>query len=88
MDNAFKKILKAKAHHLKPVILLGTKGLTTAVLDETNIALTTHELIKVKIKGVEKEDKIATAIEICEKLRAELVQIIGNVAVVYRKKED
>ncbi|MBI2786589.1 MAG: YhbY family RNA-binding protein, partial [Legionella longbeachae] len=37
MDIALKKSLKAKAHHLKPVVLLGTKGLTEAVIAETDI---------------------------------------------------
>ncbi len=55
MDTGFKQSLKAKAHHLKPVILLGAKGLTPAVIEETNNALLIHELIKVKISGAEKE---------------------------------
>lgn len=55
MDTTFRQSLKAKAHHLKPVILLGAKGLTPAVVEETNVALTAHELIKVKLSGVEKK---------------------------------
>lgn len=86
MDTSFKQSLKAQAHHLKPVILLGAKGLTDAVVAETDIALNTHELIKVKINGAEKEDRVEMSHNLCEQLKAELVQLIGNTAVIYRKK--
>jgi len=87
MDTTFRQELKAKAHHLKPIILMGAKGLTPAVIEETNIALTAHELIKIKINGVEKEDKKAVATDICQQLQAELVQLIGHTAIIYRKNK-
>ena len=88
VDTSFKQSLKAQAHHLKPVVLLGAKGLTEAVVAETNIALLSHELIKVKINGAEKEDRLIMANELCQQLQAELVQMIGNTAILYRKNEE
>lgn len=88
MDTSFKQALKAKAHHLKPVVLLGSKGLTPAVVDETNIALLAHELIKVKINGAEKADRQVMANELCQQLEAELIQLIGNTAIIYRKNTE
>lgn len=88
VDTSFKQSLKAKAHHLKPVVLLGAKGLTEAILAETNVALLAHELIKVKINGAEKEDRMQMAEELCEQLHAELVQMIGNTLVLYRKNKE
>jgi RNA-binding protein len=88
MNTAFKQALKAKAHHLKPVVLIGAKGLTDAVIEETNVALIAHELIKVKINGAEKEDRQQMATELCTQLQAELVQLIGNTAIIYRKNEE
>ena len=88
MQTALKQALKAQAHHLKPVILLGAKGLTSAIVDETNIALTAHELIKVKINGAEREDRQIIAKELCTQLQAELIQLIGHTAIIYRKNED
>ena len=88
MDTSFKQSLKAQAHHLKPVILLGNKGLTEAVVAETNIALLSHELIKVKISGAEKEDRLQMANDLCQQLQAELVQMIGNTVIMYRKNEE
>lgn len=85
INTALKQELKAKAHHLKPVVLLGSKGLTPAVVEETNIALTTHELIKVKINGAEKEDRILMSTDLCQQLHADLIQLIGNTAIIYRK---
>lgn len=87
MNTSFRQDLKAQAHHLKPVVLLGAKGLTTAVIEETNVALVAHELIKVKINGAEKADRQTMATELCQALQAELVQLIGNTAVIYRKNE-
>ena len=88
MDSQLRQKLKASAHHLRPVVLLGNKGLTPAVIEETNIALLSHELIKVKINGAEKSDRQLIAAEICETLQASLVQLIGNTAIIYRKNED
>lgn len=87
MDTSFKQALKAKAHHLRPVVLLGAKGLTTAIVDETNIALLTHELIKVKINGAEKAARQLMANDLCEQLQAQLVQLIGNTAIIYREND-
>ncbi len=87
MNTVFKQSLKAKAHSLKPVVLLGTKGLTPAIVAETHEALTAHELIKIKINGAEKEDRKIIANEICAQLQANLVQLIGNIAVIYRKND-
>lgn len=88
MDTSFKQTLKAKAHHLKPVVLLGAKGLTPAVVEETEVAINAHELIKVKIGGTEKDARQEIANSLCEQLGAELVQMIGTIAIIYRKKVD
>ena len=64
---------------------MGAKGLTPAVVEETNIALLSHELIKVKIYGAEKAERQAIAADLCQQLQAHLVQLIGNTAIVYRK---
>ncbi|WP_028389123.1 ribosome assembly RNA-binding protein YhbY [Legionella fairfieldensis] len=87
MDTTFKQALKAQAHHLKPVVLLGAKGLTPAVIEETNIALLAHELIKIKINGTEKEDRQLIAATLCSELQAQLIQLIGNIAILYRKNQ-
>lgn len=88
MNTAFKQSLKAKAHHLKPVVLVGVKGFTPAVIEETHLALLSHELIKIKISGIEKENKQLMVTGFCSQLAACLIQLIGNVAIIYRKNEE
>lgn len=56
--------LKALAHHLNPVVMIGNNGLTEGVLAETEVALTHHELIKVKIAGEDREMKTLSLIHI------------------------
>ncbi len=85
MDAASKKTLKAQAHALKPVVMIGQAGLTEAVLAEINIALISHELIKIKIRA-EKDERDAMGDAICEKTGASLVQFIGQIAVIYKAR--
>lgn len=81
--------LKAKAHKLKPVIMLGNNGLTDAVNKEIDRALNDHELIKIRIQTTDRDLRRALITEICEKNQAELVQVIGSIGVIYRvKKQD
>ena len=78
--------LRALAHNLKPVVLLGQHGLTEAVMAEIELALEHHELIKVRVPGMDREDKRDVIEVICERSGAELVQAIGHMAVLFRKR--
>lgn len=80
-----KQHLKAKAHALKPFVLLGQHGFTPAVQQELNQVLTDHELIKLRVPAADREQRQQLIKEICEISRAELVQTIGHVAILYRK---
>ncbi len=88
MDNKQKAKLIADAHHLKPVVMVGQKGLTTNVLSETDQALTAHELIKVKIMAEDKTERTAIADQIGAELNTTVLKIIGNIAIIYRKNPD
>jgi len=83
-----RKFLRAEAHHLKPVVLLGQHGLTESVLNEIDQALTVHELIKVRVPGQERENKAAIIEKIATHCRAEPVQTIGHVAIFYRRRKN
>lgn len=84
MNPIEKKKLKALAHALNPVVMIGQAGLTDAVLNEINSALDVHELIKVKIRA-ERDERRDISAKICADAQAELVQSIGQIAVLYRK---
>jgi RNA-binding protein len=81
------KQMITKAHALKPVIMIGQAGLTEAVLKEIEIALDTHELIKIKVRAERIERKHIQE-HICIETQAELIQSIGQVVVIYRKKPE
>ena len=83
-----RKQLKARAHALDPILHLGGKGLTEAVIAEIGRALDSHELIKVRAGGMERDAREAALAEICSRLDAQPVQHIGKVLVVYRKKPE
>lgn len=74
-----------KAHALQPVIMIGQAGLTDAVLNEIELALKTHELIKIKVRAERDERKLIQE-AIITATNAELIQSIGQVIVIYRKK--
>lgn len=77
------RFLRSRAHSLRPVILMGSAGLTQALIDETARALRDHELIKVRLVGEDREDRRGLAETLCAATGAELVQIIGHMAVIY-----
>lgn len=87
MNAVDRKKLKAEAHALKPVVMIGQSGLTDAVLAEIELALDTHELIKVKIRAA-REDRREISEKICLSTGAELIQAIGQIAVIYRLNPD
>ncbi|SSY80679.1 ribosome assembly RNA-binding protein YhbY [Alysiella crassa] len=80
--------LKSQAHHLNPVVMVGQKGLTEAVVQETETALRAHELIKVRVLGDDRDERLAICHELCAATGAQLVQHIGKLLVLYRKNVD
>lgn len=80
--------LRALAHSLKPIVQLGKNGYTEAVRAQLDQALLDHELIKVKLGGDSRTD-MDEVLELVQKaLQAEVVQVIGNIAVLYRRHPD
>jgi RNA-binding protein len=79
-----KKYLRAQAHHLKPLVMIGAKGVTGQLIGSVDSALKGHELIKVKF-GEFKEAKKEISEEIAKTTKSELVGLIGNIAIFYRQ---
>lgn len=80
--------LKGVAHPLKPIVLLGSNGLTEAVVAEIDYALNHHELIKVKIPTDDRETKSLIVDAICRETNAIKVQVIGKTLIIYRESEE
>ncbi|MEW5782027.1 MAG: YhbY family RNA-binding protein [Pseudomonadota bacterium] len=81
-----RRALRAAAHHLQPTVAIAGKGLTPAVLHEIDVSLKAHELIKVKLHGIERDDRAALLEQICVELDCAPVQSIGNILVLWRPK--
>jgi len=84
LDPARKKQLRTIGHQLNPVVTVSEKGLSEGVHLEFERALEDHELIKVKLAIAEPQARREVAAELCQQHRAELVQSVGKVALVYR----
>lgn len=80
--------LRAQAHHLDPVVLLGNEGLTEAVVKEVNRALDSHGLIKVRVPGDDRVERVEIYNNLAENLGAAKIQLIGKVFVLFRPIPD
>jgi putative YhbY family RNA-binding protein len=88
LTSAQRKALKARAHRLEPVVTIGGKGLTDAVVREIDFALKSHELLKVRAGAMDRHERAAAFDAICARTGAEPVQHVGKVFVIYRKKPE
>lgn len=80
--------LRAIGHRLHPVVTVAGAGLSAAVLAELERALSDHELIKVKIAVGDRERRDALLNDIVAGCGAELVQRIGNTALLLRRSAE
>lgn len=80
-----KRYLRSFAHDLKPVILVGQKGITPALLAELDGAIAHHELVKVKLGGDDRDERAQSIETIVSHSGAELVQAIGKTATFFRR---
>ena len=83
-----KRHLKKLAHSLKPVVMVGQHGVSEGVLAETDIALRDHELIKMRVSAGDRDERDDMIARIVAHSGAELVQRIGNVAILFRANPD
>ena len=83
-----KNYLRGIAHNLNPVVMIGGKGLTDAVMNEIELALIQHELIKIKLPSNEKSEKVSILAQITSASSSEPVQLIGRVGVIFRSNPE
>jgi len=83
---AERRSLRARAHRLQPVVIIGEAGLTPAVLKEIDASLWRHELIKIRVHGEDRGLRRDWMAEICRSVAATAVQQIGKLLVVYRPR--
>lgn len=82
------KHLRRLGHALKPTVLIGASGLTDGVVAEVESSLAHHELIKVRVRSGDREQRDAAIGEIVARTAAELIQRVGNMALIYRAADE
>lgn len=80
--------LRGLGHHLSPVVMVGREGISPPVLAAATEVLLAHELIKVKVQQTSDVDRQAAAEELASRLKAAVVQVLGNTVLLYRENKD
>ena len=88
LTSAQRRALRARAHALNPVVMVGDAGLTTPVMNEIHRNLASHELIKIRVMADEHAARDRFLTEICTTLHAGSVQHIGKILVIYRPRPE
>ncbi len=87
LNNQQRKSLRAKAHHLKPLIRVGQKGITDSLIEETMQTLDRHELIKAHIAQDDRQVRSDCAKELASRCEAIIVHQIGKICILYKKND-
>ena len=82
------RFLRKQVHPMKPVVIIGQHGITEAVLNEIDLALEHHELMKVRVNASDREVRRGMIEEICQATGAELVQSVGHIAAIFRRRRN
>ena len=82
-----KKRLRGLGHKLKPVIIVGAGGISESLLEEFERSLDHHELMKVKVNVGDRDERNSIIQALCEHSGAELIQRVGNIGLLFRKKK-
>jgi putative YhbY family RNA-binding protein len=81
---AQRKVHRAEAHHLHPIVMVGGDGLTPAVKKEADAALKAHGLIKVRVFSDDRQEREAMLQTLADELDAAPIQHIGKLLVLWR----
>lgn len=80
--------LRAQAHGRKPIVRLGQRGLTDAVVLELERALDDHELVKIRLAAADRDTRRSLVADLCERTGAEAVQQLGATATLFRRNSE
>lgn len=86
LNSRQRQFLKAQAHSLNPVVMLGNDGLSEAVIKEMEASIAHHELIKIKLNAGETRKEQAQAA--ADAVKAELISVVGRTAVLFRQDKE
>jgi RNA-binding protein len=87
MNSSTRNYLRKLAHDLNPVVMVGKNGINASVEEAVNQALISHELIKIKFIDFKSSKKDLT-MQLAETVEADLISLIGNIAILFRQNRD
>jgi len=87
LNSKQKRFLRASAHKLKPIVIVGNAGLTPTVLEEIDNCIEHHELIKIRINASDRTTRQQMIDEISKHTYSQLVMSIGHIAAFYRASQ-
>jgi len=87
MNKKVIKYLRGVSHHINPVVMIADKGLTENILNDIDIALDRHELIKIKIR-LDREQRESITTDIIEQCKANKIHSIGQTLTIFRANPD
>lgn len=88
LTSSQKRYLRSLAHALKPVILVGGKGISDGLIAELDLALERHELLKAKVAAEDRDQRDAWIVQLAQRSGAELIQRVGNTATLFRPNRE
>ncbi|MDH5552178.1 MAG: ribosome assembly RNA-binding protein YhbY [Nitrosomonas sp.] len=88
LTSKHRRELKALAHNINPVVIIGKIGLSASIMNELERGLSSHELIKIKTQIDDRETRKELFEKICQQLNAAPVQQIGKILVIYRPNSE
>ena len=88
LSESQKKFLRGLGHQLKPVVTVGDAGLSNTVMQEFDSTISRLELIKVRVRADSRQSRDALIDDLCRTGAGNLIQRIGNVALIYRSNPD
>ncbi|MBG9590279.1 ribosome assembly RNA-binding protein YhbY [Cytobacillus firmus] len=83
-----KRLLRSKAHHLNPIFQVGKGGVNENMIKQVGEALEARELLKVSVLQNCEENRDTVAQQLSEGAKADVVQIIGNIIVLYKESKE
>lgn len=86
LDKTQRKQLLPRCSQLKPIVIVGSNGVSAAVVNELDQALTAHELVKVRVNAADREQRRAMTEQLAAGTASELVHSVGHVVVLYRER--
>ncbi len=84
LDGRQRRHLRALGHHKKAIVQIGDQGLSRGLVQAVDLALTTHELVKVKVGGDAPVPPAELGPELARETRSALAQVIGRTLLLYR----